>query len=338
MSMPIRTHHALLLALLCSATGCAQSRNPLTWFRPTSPQDAAIQAMVTDQQSAARQVKTGKESSLYPPEIVQQEPLPRTEKDLKNPLHLHLSYARLQEQIGNLTEARSSYEKVVNGIPESVEANLGLARLDALAGKHQEAEARYRGLISSAPNSHETHYAFGQYLAEQKRHTEAIVEIQKAVKMHPQNTQYRYSLGIEMARIEQYPEAVQMLSQSVSRAEAAYNVGYIALMENGDRYTAERYLSEALQHDSNLDAARYWLTEIKKEEPAGRTQILTASASQPVEKPAGEKQPVINAVANRRAEQSESQFLMPATSPPGVRPEDLTPEQWEQWQNQTRLR
>ena len=57
----------------------------------------------------------------------------RATKELENPVKLHLSYARWQEEIGQLVEARNSYELVLGAEPKSVDAILGLARLDHLA-------------------------------------------------------------------------------------------------------------------------------------------------------------------------------------------------------------
>ncbi|HBN76210.1 MAG TPA: hypothetical protein DD473_10405 [Planctomycetaceae bacterium] len=335
MKPSIKQYILPLLIAVCVAPGCAHSRNPFALLAPKDPKadNAALQAMLASQQPSAQQMQAGGESSLYPPSMVEHEHLPRTEKDLKNPLQLHLSYAKLQEQLGYLTEARSSYEKVVDSEPKSIEANIGLARLDALAGRYDDAEKRMRNATSIDSNSAEAHYALGNFLAEQKRHTEAIVEIQKAVKLQPSNTDYKYSLGIELAKLEQYQEAMITLTEVVSRPEAMYNIGYIAMNDHQDDLVAERYMVEALRLNPKLEQARYWVTELKnKKEPNGQ-QIITASASKPN---ASTQDMVIHAVSRQTSEEASKKTVVPASAPSGGKPEGLTPDQWEQWQNQTR--
>ena len=73
-------------------------------------------------------------------------------KKLKDPHKLDLAYAKWQEQIGNVTEARERYQRVLHDEPHSIPAMLGLARLDQLAGHLAEAEQAYRKTLKSAPN------------------------------------------------------------------------------------------------------------------------------------------------------------------------------------------
>lgn len=315
-----------LAALVC-ATGCSGSRGVLTGWMPwsRSSEESAIQEMMASQQQNARKVKTGKESSIYPPEIVQQEPLPKTEEDLKNPMQLHLSYAKLQEQLGHLTEARASYEKVVAKEPKSVEAIIGLGRLDMLAGRHQQAEERFRQAVEMSQSSPESLFALGQFMASRQRYTEAIVEMQKAVRIAPRNAQFKYELGLTLARAGQYDDSLRVLADTVSEAEANYNLGYILLKEQNNPVLAEQYLNRALQLDPELKHARYWLTQIKANNSTIATVAGTAQENGSV---------VVNAVAAQAASHRESQFLRQAHVPAEPAPENLTPEQWEQWKNQ----
>lgn len=328
-----RTSTALMAMALLATTGCQTAGKPLAWlpWNRGMSQEEAIQSQLAGQPSQARQANAGGQSSLYPPAVIQQEPLPKTEKDLKNPLQLHLSYAKFQEQIGHLTEARQSYERVVESEPKSVEANIGLARLDALAGRTEEAEARFRMATSLEPLNSEGYFAFGQFLSSQKRPTEAIAEYQKALKYRPGSQEYKYALGIELARIGQYDQSLEMLSEVIDRAEALYNIGYVVMTEQGDDAVAEKLMAESLKLNPNLKPARYWVAELKSKHnaPTNQQQILTASADQQQA-----KAPIIHAVAAQPANQPPGRSVMPASVPPGHHPEKLTPEQWEQWNNQ----
>jgi len=319
---------SICFGLSCAMMGCSagQTLTSLNPFQRNSD-DASVQAMVASQQKNARQVTAGKETSLYPPAISTSEPLPKTEKDLRNPMQLHLSYARLQEQLGHLTEARTSYQKVISREPKSAEAIIGLGRLDALAGRHVEAEQRFRHAVEVSGGSPESLFALGEYMASRERHTEAIVELQKAVRAAPQNQQYRYQLGLTMARGEQYDAALEVLSEVVTEAEANYNVGYIALKEGHHPELAEGFLARSLELNPELKQSRYWLAQIK----SGRTGVVPVSAQ------AGQDhRRVVNAVASRAPNESEARSVTTAGHAAPASDSSLTPEQWEQWKNQSR--
>lgn len=317
----------LCFGLTCAMMGCSTSRS-FTW-NPFSKggADAEVQALVASQQQDARQVTGGNESSLYPPAVMQGEPLPKTEKDLRNPMQLHLSYARLQEQLGHLTEARTSYQKVISREPKSAEAIIGLGRLDALAGRHAEAEQRFRHAVEVSNGSADSLYALGEYMASQERYTEAIVELQKAVRSSPKNLQYRYQLGLTMARGGQYDTALSVLSEVVTEAEANYNVGYIALKEGSNPQLAERFLARSLELNPELKQSRYWLAQIK----SGRGDVIPVSGQASAE---GSR--VVNAVAAYGPGQSDSGRVTTAGHEGQSGPGTLSPEQLEQWKNQSR--
>ena len=57
----------------------------------------------------------------------------KAQRQLKDPEALHLAYGKFQEQVGQSSEARKSYEAALRDDPQSVDAVLGLARLDQLA-------------------------------------------------------------------------------------------------------------------------------------------------------------------------------------------------------------
>src|SRR5262245_43058518 len=92
---------------------------------------------------------------------------------------LNLAYGRLQEQRGNASEARASYEKVLADSPKSVDAILGLARLDQLAGRTSEAEHRYQEALRLENRSPRTLDAIGQFYTEESRWNEALTSFQQ---------------------------------------------------------------------------------------------------------------------------------------------------------------
>ncbi len=312
--------------VLIACSGCAGA-GPLAWFsqKPLTPQEEAVNKLVSSKQSM---LSAGKNSDRLPPAAVLPESVPKTEKDLKNPAQLHLYYARLQEQLGHLTEAKTFYEKVITKEPQSIEANIGLGRLEALAGHNAQAEQRFLKAIEIDPASSEAFFAYGKFLAGQKRYTEAIVEMQKAVRKKP-DTKYKFEIGLTLARSGQYEQAALALSELVGQAEAYYNVGYIALKELHDVCVAEQYLRGALDVNPDLKQARYWLVEMKR----NPGNILPASGTEQVG-----KQHVQYALNLQSASAHHVESHIPTTVvPETVNPDNLTPEQWEQWKNQSEL-
>ena len=316
--------------VLLALSGCAGSGSgSLAWLSPSTyfKRDEPIDQLLAPKQ---QQIKPGKQTSLYPPGVMVSQSVPKTEKDLKKPIQLHLSYAKLQEQLGHIAEARSSYEKVISKEPQSVEANIGLGRLDALAGHTEKAEQRFRKAIEIAPDSAEAYFAYGKFLESQNRYTEAIVELQKAVQKKPE-TKYKFEIGLALARSGQYEQAAATLSNLVGQAEAHYNVGYIALKERQDSITAQKYLKNALQLNPDLEQARYWLAEIK----SSSRKIVTASG---VHSPSTGN--IQHALKIQPASHHNRESLIPTTVPEtseAINPDNLTPEQWEQWKNQQEL-
>lgn len=327
MGMRKNSFHCLAWVLILVAlSGCAHTNSgPLAWLSPKPKSDVAVEQLLSSQKGMFNK---GKQSSLYPAAVIQKEPVPSKEKDLKNASGLNLSYARLQEQLGHLTEARAYYEKVVTKEPRSVEANIGLARLNALAGHNTQAEQQFRKAIEIDRHSPEALFALGEFLAGQKRYTEAIVEMQKAVQKNPQNTQYQFEIGLALARSGQLDESYAALSDLVGEAEAYYNIGYIALKELNDPVTAKRYLGQSLELDPDLQQSRYWLAELKSKQD----MILPASGRK-----TDEAFKVRHAMNVQSDSQPRAETLIPTVVSETVNSDDLTPEQWEQWKNQSEL-
>lgn len=318
-------YHFTGLLILIAFSGCASTNGgPFAWLSPKSGQNKAIEQMMAAQQGGGHRAN---QTSLYPPITAQKEPIPSKVEDLKNAPRLHLGYAKLQEQLGNLTESRLFYEKVITKEPRSVEANIGLARLEAIAGHNDQAEQRFRKSLEIAPNSPEALFAYGQFLASQKRYTESIVEMQKAVKQNP-SSRYKFEIGLTLARSGQFDESYAALTNLIGEAEAYYNIGYIALKELNDPVVAERYLSLSLEVDPDLKQSRYWLTSIKSKQD----RILTASGVRP-----DTSFRVKQAYNVQPASQRSTESRIPTTDAGSINLNNLTPEQWQQWKNQSEL-
>ncbi len=208
-------------------------------------------------------------------------------KKLKNPRRLDLAYAKWQEQVGNLTDAREGYQRVLHDEPQSVEAQLGLARLDQLAGRMQEAEQGYRKAMKAAPSNPTVLDALGQFYAAQEKWPMAIDFSKQALALSPNDKTIRFHLAVAMAKSGDIQGAKPHFVSSVGDAEADYNLGLIQ-HDQGKLDLAEQYFVQASAKKPTLEQAQFWLSEIRVEKET--KQLLTGNSSRPrpeMQAPAG---------------------------------------------------
>jgi tetratricopeptide (TPR) repeat protein len=205
--------------------------------------------------------------------------VPQSRKQLKDASGLDLRYAQWQEQMGNMSEAREGYSRVLKAQPKSMDARLGLARLDQLAGNTAAAEEAYRQIAQDAAGDAQALDALAQFYVAEHRLPEAISTLQEAVKAAPEDTVCRYHLAVALAKSGETARAFAEFSKTVDEAEAHYNVGYICY-EEGRKDIAEREFLQAITLRPDLKSAQTMLDELR----GGRTmprQALQASAATP---------------------------------------------------------
>jgi Flp pilus assembly protein TadD len=236
-----KTHWAIVALMCVALTGCASSGSRWNLFAKGDDPERAI-----------------------------------ARKKLKDPRKLDLAYAKWQEQIGNITEARERYQRVLHDQPQSVEAMLGLARLDQLAGRVQEAEQGYRKALKAAPNDSVVLDALGQYYSTQEKWPQAIDTLRQAMTAAPNDNTVRFHLAVAMAKSGDITGAKSHFINSVGDAEADYNIGLI-LHDQGKLEQAEQYFSQASIKKPSLEQAAYWLNEIRLERET--KQVLSGNAN-----------------------------------------------------------
>ena len=187
-----------------------------------------------------------------------------SEKKKIDPVKLPLAYARWQEQLGNFTEAKSSYERLLDSNPKSPEAIVGLARIDQLAGRTFEAERGFHRAMKMRPDDPAVMDAFGQFYASQERWNDAIGMLQKATQKAPTEPDYRYHLAVAMARSGDIDASRPHFAKTVGDAESHYNIGYI-LYERGQLEQAEQEFLQAILKKPQLDEAQAMYDEVRAE-------------------------------------------------------------------------
>jgi tetratricopeptide (TPR) repeat protein len=231
------------------------------------------------------------------------------EKPVQNPGKLHLAYARWQETLGNLVEARESYELALGDNPKSADAILGLARLDQLNNRNFEAEQRFLKALKLKPNDPNVLDAVGQYYATQERWDRSIELLTQAVQITPQDTTHRFNLAVAMARAGRVNEAMPHFSQTVGDAEAHYNVGYILYQQN-DLIGAERHLLQAVVSHPELTQAQEMLDQVRSDQ-ADRTMFADGRRPAATQRPVASQQPATSRQASnfRRNEPTREPYI-----------------------------
>ncbi len=282
-------------------------------------------------------------------------------KKKKPSANLHLSYARLQEERGDPGRAREEYEKVLAENRKSVDAQLGLARIDYLAGRTVEAEAHFKEALRLQPKSAVVQAAAGQFYAEEGRLAEATLHLNEAVRLAPDDKTTRYHLAVALAKSGEIEQSLPHFTQSVGAAAAQYNIGVI-LHEKGDLLGSERHLMLALGQDPNLEDAKTWLSDVRREKEAqladanspgsaGRNlinggaatrrelppnvqSVTTAYNQQFMPNGQGGGMPQITAAGGSSVVVTPAPQIAAPAGAQSTTPAGLTPQQWEQWKNQ----
>jgi len=184
-------------------------------------------------------------------------------KTLKNPQKVYLAYAKVQEQTGNVKDARASYHAVLEEDPQSVDAMLGLARLDHLAGRTEKAEFSFQRALKLRKNDPNTLDAIGQFYASQKEWNKAVKHLNQAALASPKEPLYRYHLAVALARSGDIDAAMPHFVKTVGDAQAHYNIGFI-MQEEGRTSEAAQQYQIALSKKPDLLAARNKLAELQQ--------------------------------------------------------------------------
>lgn len=353
---PFRLSACCFAGLLLGVSGCAAQNSGL----PTV-QGAPVKATGSAAGSWLSRLWNPAPDHRMPPEEVFDGP-----ERLKNPERLHLTYARWQEDLGKLDEARKSYEQVLTTNSRNVDALLGLARIEQATGRTQQAEQRLRQALQLSPGEAEPLAALGRFYAAQDRWKEAVGALQAAAAAAPGEPEYQHQLATAVARSGDFAAAIPLYAKVTGEAEAYYHVGQI-LYEQGRLDLAERYFAQAVAKRPDLDPARKMLAGLRQGRsgtgPSG-TQTATRQVAQanapasnlPTVSPKrGNVQPVGGTVRQEPASVLVEQFVVPVeyhvedgetvagwnptkqrqAEAAGV-PVGLTPEQQEQWANQSR--
>jgi tetratricopeptide (TPR) repeat protein len=193
-------------------------------------------------------------------------------KTLKSPESTYLAHAVWHEQEGNLTEARNSYNMVLNKNPKNIEAMLGLARIEISLGRMTDAETRLTKAQKLAPKNPQVEVALGQYYSARNDWPHALEHMQAARGLAPDDPVFAYHLGNVQAKSGLKKEALANFAEAVGAPQAHYNLAVI-LNEQGEFAEAELHLQQALAKKPDLRQAQQLLTLVRQQRHGSETQF-----------------------------------------------------------------
>lgn len=189
----------------------------------------------------------------------------KSSKDLKaldKPVEFLLSYAKLQEQSGNLAEAQESYRIVISKDPHNTDAQLGLARIAMFTGDLDKAEKLFQEVVKQAPANAEVLSSLGQFHAEKKDWARSAALFGQAAELEPENRDYRGLYAAALAHLGKTQEALTELRKIAPESEAHFVVAYV-LKEEGNWRGAEYHVQQSLALNPKYPEARAFLEELK---------------------------------------------------------------------------
>jgi len=211
---------------------------------------------------------------------------------LEDPANLQIKYAQWREHLGDLTDARKSYQSALRQNPKSLEAKLGLARLDQLSGRTHEAEQGFQDALNWRPGNPLALNALGQFYASQKKWQKALPLLEQAADAAPHQLRFRHHLALALAASGDTQAAFHEFREAVGEAEAHYNIAFL-LHEKGHEKLARKRLEQAIALNPNLKQAQALLNEM--DEKSSGKQVAKAPEpegpprAKPVEQSVSEK-------------------------------------------------
>ncbi len=166
---------------------------------------------------------------------------------------------------GKLDEARPLIERAVALQPDWIEARLELADLFLARGRPNEAIEACRAALAQQPDHARAHLRLADALAADKQRDAAVKSLEEAVRLDPQLWEARYLLGVEYAVQEKIDAAREQFEAVVrlkpDHAPGRFNLG-IAQARRREWEAAAANLAEAVRLDPRNDAAKQALAQV----------------------------------------------------------------------------
>lgn len=155
------------------------------------------------------------------------------------------AYARnmlgiLQTRMGNIDEAKKTFETAVKYKPNYVEAYLNLAFIAEKQNDNNSALKYYRTAAMRNPYSIKALMAMGKIYFQQGKFFDAESQYKRALRLQPLSPDLHKALGFTFAKQNKFPQAIKEFETAVNLkpndAEANYALGLIYKSVNDESY------------------------------------------------------------------------------------------------------
>ena len=189
----------------------------------------------------------------------------------KNPTHAPalVAVGLIHRGQGNLGRAEEYLDRALAAQPGDAVILSELAITYDKAGKEMMAEPLFRQVTILQPNSALAWQNLGFNALLQKKYDQAVEALQQALLLAPRDKRVINSLALALAQRGDEERAFSLLVNSVGKAGAYNNIGYI-FMTNGQFDKAEKALQQAMEENS-----RYY---VRASENLDRLKLLRESA------------------------------------------------------------
>ncbi len=158
----------------------------------------------------------------------------------------HYDLGRLQQRIGNLSNAVRYYRKAITLQPTCFEFHFNLAAMLFQSGQFADAAASYRQAILLRPEDAEAHYSLGVVLQALKDEN-AVACYRKAIALQPVCFEFHFNLAAVQFQSGQFADAAASYRQAIllrpEDAEAHYSLGVVLQTLKDENAAMQAYIS-----------------------------------------------------------------------------------------------
>ncbi|NGX42049.1 MAG: TPR repeat-containing protein YrrB [Chlamydiae bacterium] len=138
----------------------------------------------------------------------------------------HLNLGIMYQNLGQNSQAESSYQNAIRLDKDYLPARFNLANLYNAEGKNKEAKQTLRDIIAIEPDNGEAYYSLGLLLAEMNRYDEAVDALSQAVTLLPERTRVSYNYALTLIQLGRNKDAeaeiLKAYQKNVNNPEIIY--------------------------------------------------------------------------------------------------------------------
>ncbi len=173
----------------------------------------------------------------------------------KPQVELKLALAKAAERRGDISQALSAYQDLVDTGLGSAEVHHRLALIYDRKGNSLQAEKHYLASLKENPTDAKVLCDYGYSLYLRESWEAAETQFRQAIEADPQYLRSRVNLGMLLARTERVDQGLQQFALGgLSEGAAHHNVA-LAATENGDTQTAAAALKVSQLADRGLSSS-----------------------------------------------------------------------------------